>query len=160
MTRERILTNLFTSKEFIQCIDKMDPASLRDELKAEVGLILCEMDEAKLIGLAERGELKYYTVRIIINQIQSKSSPFYKKFRIPVMPAEFLPELPDTGYDDSGDRAISEIENLYWYDAELMKMYAEHGTYRKIEQLTGIPFESVYKTITRACKEIKMKVAV
>ena len=203
MTRAQILSDLFTSKDFTQCISKMEPVSLQDELKAEVALILCEMDEDKLIGLAERDELKYYTVRIIINQIQSKSSPFYKKFRklgisystvyklqstshetfdLSRIDARFAKEEHDElyctkdtvtdkiqaalseqmpeEYDDKPDRAIAEIDKLYWYDREIMKLYAEHGTYRKIEEVTGIPFESVYKTVRRCCKEIKMKVAI
>lgn len=191
MTRDKILSDLFTSKEFIQCIAKMEPVELQEELKAEVALVLCEMNTEKLMGLAERNELKYYTVRIIINQIQSKSSPFYKKFRKSPLTCKLVitdferldlnaDQIHEEGikpvyvhlynemqkalhdnqkYDDRSDRAIAEIENLPWYDREMLKLYAEYGTYRKIEEITQIPWESAYKTIKKACKEIKSKIA-
>lgn len=175
MTKNEILSELFTSKDFNQCIRKMKPESLQDELKAEVALILCEKPEDLIIGLADRKELRFYTVRIILNLIQSNTSPFYKKFRdTETLLFDDLPIgttsntgfnqnknhkifIEDNGYDDRKDNAISEIDNLYWYDREILKLYAEHGTYRKVEEITGIPFESIYKTIQKNCKIIRAR---
>lgn len=165
----------------------MKPEYLQDELRAEVALILCEKPEDQIIELWRLEKLKFYTVRIIINLIQSNSSPFYKKFRGSYSPDigyierllnKYEDSPPDDAveqfqvfktyseslkchdnYDDSKDRAIAEIDNLYWYDREILKLYAEHGTYRKVEEVTGIPFESIYKTVQRGCKQIRLKVA-
>lgn len=199
MSRDKILSDLFTSKDFTSCISKMNPANLQDELKAEVALILCEMEDEKLIGMANRNELKFYTVRIILNLIQSSTSPFYKKFRsgftvmndmatinqdifsvigndldileswdgngdnnVQYKKAKYLKnefiKMNDDSYDIRKDLAIAEIDNLYWYDREILKLYIQYGTYRKIEEITGIPFESIYKTTQNACKLIRDKV--
>jgi hypothetical protein len=81
MTRQQILTNFYLSPEVNECINKQDPEHLRDDLKSELFAVLCELDEPFLIGLHQRKELKFYAVRIILNMIQSNTSPFYKKFR-------------------------------------------------------------------------------
>jgi hypothetical protein len=182
MTKNEIIAELFVSDDFNKCIRKMEPANLRDDLKAEVALILCEKDADLIIGLHERKELTYYTVRIIINMIQSKTSPFYKKFRaISLMPISSfyfhssdevdndsigtvlqdihtIHDIP-CGYDDRSDRAIEAIDDLYWYTKEILKLYGELGTYRAVEEATGIPFESIYKTVQKGCKEIRKRVA-
>lgn len=194
--RDKILTDLFKSKEFNDCISKMKPEHLQDDLKGEVLLILCEMEEGKLMDLHYKGVLRFYTVRTILNLIQSTTSPFYKKFRLKSYDLgvlrdqttyEICSELCDspefdnmelTKYatrfsynsiaedlDEVKERqlkeclALDEVDNLYWYEREIVKLYLELGTYRSVEEATGIPFESVYKTVSKACKEIKKKVA-
>lgn len=193
--RDKILTDLFKSKEFNDCISKMRPEHLQDDLKGEVMLILCEMEEGKLMDLHYKGVLRFYTVRVILNLIQSSTSPFYKKFRMSgfdltsikssVMSGSYdfsLLEAMDSeninlvhrkvleaiSFEDLGEQkekqlkeclALDEIDNLYWYDREIVKLYLELGTYRAVEEATGIPFESVYKTVIKSCRQIKKKVA-
>lgn len=98
MTRDQIITALFKGKNFNQCIGKMEPEHLRDDLKMEVMAIVCEWTEERILGLYSRGELEYFVVRVILNQIQSNTSPFYRKYRSVIL-----------GYiEDVGDAA----ENL------------------------------------------------
>ena len=85
MGKNEIVAELYQSKEFNDCINRMEPDHLRDDLKAEVALILLETEERKLLEIHAAGALKFYTVRIILNLIQSKSSPFYKKYRLPII---------------------------------------------------------------------------
>lgn len=196
--RDKILTELFKSKEFNDCISKMRPEHLQDDLKGEVMLILCEMEEGKLMDLHYKGVLRYYTVRVIINMIQSNTSAFYRKYRRTSVDLNSLLIDPGCIQDlqreimDSGDSfminhsktlnaflehtsdntsyqlddrqlkeglALDEIDNLYWYDKEIVKLYLELGTYRAVEAETGIPFESIYKTVQKSCNQIKKKVA-
>jgi hypothetical protein len=162
MTKNKIISDLFVSKDFNSCIGKMKPEHLQDDLKAEVALILCELPEEKVIQLHNNGGLKFYTVRIILNQIQSNSSPFFKKFRQQNLDISEVNETDieqGVDYNPKKDAAIVAIDGLPWYDREIVKMYAIHGTYRAIEKETGIPFESIYKTVQKACKAIRKKVA-
>lgn len=159
MTRNQIITQLFTSLDFKSCIKKMKPEHLQDELMAEVGLILCEKPELMIIELWELGKLKFYTVRIILNLVQSTTSGFYKKFRVNNLELSQIIEPIITEYDSRKDHAMDEIENLYWYDREILKLYAEHGTYRKVEEVTGIPFESIYKTVQKGAAAIRRRLA-
>lgn len=81
-TKNEIITAMYNSKEFNDCINKMEPDHLRDDLRAEVILILLETADDKIMKLHEQKDgLKFYTVRIILNLIQSKTSSFYKKYR-------------------------------------------------------------------------------
>ncbi len=165
MGKNEIVTELYNSKEFNDCISKMEPEHLRDDLKAEVTLILLETEERKLIEIHAAGALRYYTVRIIMNLIQSKTSLFYKRYRQQVAEVtdRFIAEQ-DQDFEerltreDIEDRAMREIDNLYWYNAGVVKLYLKHGNYRAIEEDTGIPYSSAYKTIKKSFQEIKQKV--
>ena len=93
-TKNQIIEELYRSKEFNDCIGKMEPEHLRDDLKAEVALILLETPDTKIAGLSEQGNLKFYAVRIILNLIQSKTSTFFKKYR-----SYFVEIDPNYNYD-------------------------------------------------------------
>jgi hypothetical protein len=163
--RNEIVTELYNSKEFNDCIGKMEPDHLRDDLRAEVALILLETEDKRLIEIHTAGALKFYTVRIILNLIQSKTSLFYKRYRQQAaeitdrfMADEQLDIEERMTREDMEDQAMKEIDNLYWYNAGIVKLYLKHGNYRAIEQDTGIPYSSAYKTIQKSFQEIKQKV--
>jgi hypothetical protein len=186
MTRNEIIEELFTGKNFNDCIAKMEPAHLRDDLKQEIAVIICQWTDAKVIGLHQEGSLEYYVVRVIINQIQSSSSEFFKKFR--KQNYVFIDDVQDiheeqisiewdpkrkhkyligaTSDIDIAERllreeledyTIEQIESLYWYDAEMIKMYLKHGTYRAIMQETKIPYISCYKNIQKSLETLRQK---
>lgn len=189
-TRNVIIERLFTGKNFNDCLQKMEPAHLRDDLKMEVALVVCEWPDEKVVGLHKRGELDYFVVRVILNQIQSKTSPFFKKYRricetyIEDTTNSFLGNgegatidrhyanisaqvnLADKQVEDQGERLIREqledytlveINNLYWYDAALIRLYLKHGTFRAIQDATKIPYISCYKNIQKSLETLRMK---
>jgi hypothetical protein len=45
LNKEQIIEQLYLSKNFNDCISKMQPIELQDDLKAEVILVVCELDE-------------------------------------------------------------------------------------------------------------------
>jgi hypothetical protein len=163
--KNEIVAELFISKEFNDCIGKMEPEHLRDDLRAEVALILLETEETKLIDIHRGGGLRYYTVRIIMNLIQSKTSLFYKLYRQQVveitdryMKGEDQDIETRAAKEELEDKAIKEIDNLYWYNGEMVRLYLKYGNYRAIQQNTRIPYSSAYKTIQKSFEEIKQKV--
>jgi hypothetical protein len=162
--KNEIVAELFISKEFNDCIEKMEPEHLRDDLRAEVTLILLETNEGKLIDIHRSGGLKFYTVRIILNLIQSKTSLFYKMYRqqLAELNDRFAYEVTDVEEratrEEVEEKALSEIDNLYWYNKEMVRLYLQHGNYRAIEEITRIPYSSAYKTIQKSFQEIKQKV--
>jgi hypothetical protein len=166
VTKNEIVAELFQSREFNECIGKMEPEHLRDDLRSEVILILLESPEEKIRQMHERGgqELKYYTVRVILNLIQSKTSKFYKQYRQQLIEItdKFTCEEQDIqereNREQLEEKAISEISNLYWYNKELLQLYMKHGNYRAIEEKTRIPYSSAYKTIQASIEQIKQKV--
>ena len=50
------------------------------------------------------------------------------------------------------------IEDLYWYDKQMLELYIQLGNYRAIEKATGIPYSSAFKTVQKVIKELKEKV--
>lgn len=55
-------------------------ADLQDIVQ-EVYLILLEYDDEKIADLWENGEMRFFLARIISNQLNSVTSPFYTKYR-------------------------------------------------------------------------------
>lgn len=60
--------------------------------------------------------------------------------------------------ESSEDIAIEEIDKLHWYNKGLIELYIQHGNFRAIQNVTGIPYPSAYKTIQKSLREIKTKV--
>lgn len=163
MTRNQIIERLFTGDNFNQCIQKMEPDHLRDDLKMEIISVVCEWPEEKVIQLHQDNALEFYVVRVILNQVKSKTSPFAKKYRAPV--SEIKKEVPLVTEDteerrmreELEDTAMEEIGRLYWYDAEMIRLYLKLGSFRAIEEHTGIPFISCYKNIKKSLGILKKK---
>lgn len=141
----------------------MEPAHLREDLRQEVILIICELPDEKLIGLYERGELEFYTVRVMLNHLKNSSNSFSKKFRNICHPLPEKDIKDDIDFEERKIRemieemAIQEIDKQYWYNKGLIALYCKHGNFRAIEKETGIPWPSVYKTIRNTFNEIKNK---
>lgn len=163
MTKNQVIEALFLGKNFNDCLSKMDPVYLREDLKMEVIAAVCEWPEEKILDLHQEGKLEFYVVRVIINMLSNKYSPFFKKFRVQTLEltnmeiAELYAIDEREKREDMEDRVIAEIDQLHWYSATMMKLYMEKGNYRALEEATGIPFISCYKTIQKAFKVLKQK---
>ena len=53
---------------------------LRD-LAQMVYLVLCEYEDEKILELWNNGEIRFFIARIIMNNLNSKSSPYYRIIR-------------------------------------------------------------------------------
>ena len=161
--KDKILSELFTSKEFHLAINKMEPECYREDLKQEVFLVLCSTDSQKILQLHESKQLKFYATRIMLNMIQSKTSRFFYSFRknTPVELSNNLPikdEQYDTSIDDTINKVEESIDELSWYKKELFKLYVEYNcNASKLSRETRIPIRSIYQTIKEIKKEIKTK---
>ena len=119
------------------------------------------MTEEKLLSLHESKGLEFYTVRVIINEIRNPNNSFAKKYRGMSEEIKNEPHSPDPDFKERGmleelqQVAISEIQNLYWYDKELLLTYLRLGSYRAISEYTGIPVTSVYNSIKKSMKAMK-----
>lgn len=185
MTRDQIIEQLFTGKNFRDAIAKMAGPRLQEDLKMEVISRILEQPEEKIRGLHDRKQLEWYTARIIVNEVGNKYSQFNKKFK--VAHVEYLEgsDLSDDGRNERGwkafkpqngiaveiddiqvrevrelqeAQAIAAIEGLEWYDKELVRLYIKVGSYRAIEAETHIPWESAYKSIQKSLKIIRCQV--
>lgn len=79
--RDKVLGDLWASPELATALGKMEPFELREDLRQELFLVLCELPEDKLQGLSERGELRWYAVRVMLTMVKSDRSAFYNTHR-------------------------------------------------------------------------------
>ena len=161
MVKNKILAEYWTLKEVNDAFAKMQPEELQYDLKAEVFLVLCEMNEEKLIGLYERNELKFYIVRIMLNMIKSDRSNFYKSYR---NYTEYVDNDTETEIDfdklDLVDKLSKNLEGLHWYNATLLKLYAIDfkKNAKELSRKTGIPYMSIIRTINKTKKQMKQNI--
>ncbi len=189
LTKNQIIAELFVSQEFNHCISRMHPDYLRDDLKAEVAVVLCEMDGSLVRQLHSQQKLTFYIMRVMMNMVKSNSSPFHKKYRQICKDANFERDtdneentssystlrdidkidmlLVNQGHIDMFARmekekveeiVLDEIEKLHWYEHDLLMLYIKVGTYRAVEKETGIPHESVGKTLKSTGRKIRKRV--
>lgn len=82
MIISKIITEIETSGLLRELCENIRVSSNDiDDLMQEIYLILLEYDRDKLIELYEKKQLKFFMVRIIQNQYNSKTSPFYRKYK-------------------------------------------------------------------------------
>lgn len=53
----------------------------RDDLLQECYLILLEYDQQKIEDIYNKGDIKFFLSKIVCNQYNSKTSPFWKKYK-------------------------------------------------------------------------------
>jgi hypothetical protein len=160
MVKNEILTQYWTSKEVNDAFEKMHPEELRYDLKAEVFLVLCEMENDKLVGMFERNELKFYIVRIMLNMIKSDRSTFYKNYR---NYTEFVDQdFVSDDYDKTNmfEKLEANMEGLHWYNKEILKLYAIDfkKNAKELSRKTGIPYMSIIRTINKTKKQMKTNI--
>lgn len=156
MDRNGIISELWESADLNEALTKMKPVEIQEDLKSELFLIICEIDEAKLIDLYDKKQLKFYIVRIMLNLVQSSKNKFFKNYRN-------FEEYNETEKPDEQDEPIEVmefIEGLYWYQKEILKLYTFdfNKNAKELSRQTGIPYMSLIRTLNQTKKELKKKI--
>lgn len=170
--RDKILTDLFRSQDLANCIAKMDHRHLHDELKSELFVVLSALPYEKIIGMKERNELNFYIFATIRNMVNSGTSKFHKEFRqsgLNCYTVDYQGQEASEPIDTLAERLRREqqsedevrqmhtvIDEMYWYDKAIIKLYLEHQSIRKVAKKLDIPPSSIKSTLDR-CKEIIRK---
>ena len=163
-TRNKITQELYTSKEIASAIGKMQPASLRNELRQEMFLSLCSITDEKFFNLYENGALKFWLVRCMLNMIRSTTmnQPFFRNFRAKSESLEGFENIPNEEPDDKEEREklFNLIEenrkDLHWYENQLLDTWVDLGFNQKeVYRKTKIPYMSIVKTISAIKLKLK-----
>lgn len=139
MTKNEIITALFLSKDFDDCINSRCPPHLKEDFKAEIALILCEKKESLLVDLYQRNQLKFFVVRIMLNQL-GNNGPFYKKHRMIINIAPF---------DSQTSNEIDRTSETY-FDSIFSKEQLSERDEQYIDRLQKEEFEDVLIAKVRA----------
>jgi hypothetical protein len=155
MDKNKIIEQYWLNDEVNEAFAKMQPEELQYDLKVEVFMVLLEMEELKLFGLYERGEIRFYIVRTMLNMIKSGRSGFWKKYR---------------NYTEYNGKEVAEIENisvidlmeqgiekLHWYQKEILNLYTFNfnKNAKELSRQTGIPYMSIIRTLKQTKSELK-----
>jgi DNA-directed RNA polymerase specialized sigma subunit len=155
MDKNKIIEQYWLNDEVNQAFAKMQPEELQYDLKVEVFMVLLEMDDEKLFGLYQRGEIRFYIVRTMLNMIKSDRSQFWKKYR------------NYTEYEDSEQVEVEQnsvidimengIEKLHWYQKEILNLYTFefNKNAKELSRKTGIPYMSIIRTLKQTKNELK-----
>lgn len=148
---------MYADPDVANAINKMDPEQLREDLRQEIFLVLCEKPEADILQMYRDGWLKFFIVRTMLNMIKSDRSTFWYKYRRQFEEVlENMQKVNPVNGDEHRDtiRIKSAVESLHWYESKLIEIYASNGqNIAQISRDTGIPYRSLFKTI----KKVKIK---
>lgn len=153
MNSKSLLEGIYRSKQLNDCLERID-AEIRQDVLQHAFLYLLERDESFIVALNERGKLSNYVVKVLFNLAHMSRSTFRKT----KLKEELPGELPDLAQEMEEPIELPNLDSLYWYEAKMLELYAEHRSYRKIEALTGIDSTSVFHTIKKARKTLKKQI--
>ena len=146
-----IIEEIYRSEDLRECLSRIRPVEVQQDVLQHVFMELLEKDPELIIDLHTRHQLKKYVVTMLFNSVKWERSSFNK-----MSSKEILFETFNDICEEQPEVTLKvPLEKIYWYDAKLLELYAEHGTYRKVAEITGLEFTGIFKTIQKAKKEIK-----
>ena len=163
LTKNDIIQSLYTDKDIDNAIKKMQPIELQDDLRQEMFMVLCEMQEEKFMSMHQNGFVKFYLVRTMLSMIKSDRSTFFNKFRRTFTEWTEKHDAPDSSDTIQADEIAIKLQDslkvLHWYELELLRLYSENGqNIMSLSRDTGIPYRSLMKTIKKTRTLLKYKI--
>lgn len=142
----------------------------KPELISEIAISFLSNEE-KVNKALKGGYFNYYFIRVVKNQVHSKTSPFHKNCRktntqaIPVDEIDIEDEQDDLSYkmlNEAQNDILNDVlegTKTTWFEAEIFRLYFDEGlTYRAIEAETGIDHSLCWVTIKKLKQRIKKQI--
>ena len=85
MTKYEIIDELCKNSTVEKIVNKLVSSSKNrfdfpDDLIQDIYVLLLEKDEDLIVNLYNKGELGFYLLKVVRNQLLSKNSPYYTKY--------------------------------------------------------------------------------
>lgn len=126
-------------------------------------LYKCKQDRIKEI--IKNGDMRWYIIRIMVNQFHSKTSRYYYKYKKyyeyhTTTTIECL-SADNTEYNIKEKQEVEDrlewveekLKDLYWFDAEVFRIYyAENHSLNSMQKATKINRNTLHKAITNVKK--------
>lgn len=138
----------------------MQPFELQDELRQELGLILCKIPDEKLFEMSQTQYLLAYTLRSIVNMAKSGKSSFFYKFRKPMQQTiSFEPwhEGLDAPYEQTHVDIQTEIGKLPENEQLCIRYYMQERSLSHVSRETGVHKNVAKQSVSRAMEKIKAR---
>ncbi len=173
-----VLLKIYESKEITECLKRITRKDLADDIKQYVFLQLFERPESEIQDLHDRGKLKAYIVKMIYNTDRFKDSPFTRQYGFnrnvkeiterdhPIDESDNEEELFQMEQARLIEEFVSEIDRkieigvplnqlpLKPLEVDMVRLYSDHGNFRLVEALTGIPRTTIHRAVQKAKKAI------
>jgi hypothetical protein len=160
MDKESILNNFYKDPVIDKVINYITEGSeLKDDLKQEVFIILLEMPEKRIVEAFTNNYLLYLYINILKKQWNSKTSPFYKKYK--KEGENKVDELPDLVDDNMNEiekktnneiilgRVFTIINTMKVVDRELLYMYYKLDKYNPYDGRLKYKEKASYKNLEK-----------
>lgn len=179
MNFDKIISDHYNNPEVVSFFKKI-AGDWWEELRQDVFLILCEYNKDKIIDMNSKKALKFFIVRITLNQYRSKNSKFYyqniknNNLGIALTNDDMVKSadailFSNQIYDTQGEsayeiieRRIQNVENviedLRYFEREVLKLYLELGTYKNVSLKTGIPIRTIANGVKNAIINVKSNI--
>ena len=131
-----------------------------DDLIQEAAMVILEMDEQKWTKVNDGGYVRFYIVRTMMTMATSPRSTFARTHGLFAHNKQ-VPDIADDadGYDweQEDDMTIIEalLDSYHWYDKEVLRLWIQEGSYRKVAAKTDIPFKSIGNSVRRTLDQLK-----
>lgn len=165
MVRSYISKNYNAIKEIACTIAKKSKYDC-EELCHLIMLNLLESDPQKIEPIIKKNQLRYWIVRMMMNQYNSKTSPFHYTYRKPAERHRLAKQDIALWYDSDIQKKIedeekidfinSTLSELPYFDKTVTEIYYEHQhSLRTMSKATGISRTTLFKALKRTKNEIK-----
>lgn len=151
MEAKQIIEELYRSKDLKECLAKIRPVDIQQDVLQYVFTELLMKDDEMVIDLYRRNKLMAYVAKMLYNMVRWERGTFRKSLTKEVIVDTFV----DIAYEESIDEIQVPLEKIYWYDAQILELYAKYGTYRAVAEITGINHVSIFHTVKKAKEAIK-----
>ena len=136
-----------------------------DDLFSFVIEELYKCDQDRIDEIIKNGDMRWYIIRIMVNQYHSKTSRYYYKYKKyyeyhTTTTIECL-SADNTQYTIKDKELVEErlewieekLKDLYWFDAEVFKIYYREGfSLNQMQKETKINRNTLHKAITNVKK--------
>lgn len=156
--RDALITCLYTSKVLDESINGMAKGKeMREELKQELFLRICELDPEELERIYENEYLDYYIIRTLRNMFDSKTSQFYTRIKRGILErSNYEIDVTNTPDETYSEVSVEDaMKKLNWFEQQVIELYSEHGNMAKIADITGTSPVYVAAVLASARKKLK-----
>ena len=136
-----------------------------DDLLSFVIEELYKCDQERINEIIEKKQMTFYVARVIINQYNSKTSRYYYKYNkyYEYHVTQIVEQISEDKIDDIIEEKMliekrlnwinKKLKNLYWFDAEVFKIYYKEGfSLNQMQRETKINRNTLHKAITNVKK--------
>lgn len=163
--RNKIIECLYKSERLDKVIKnivgKRDTADeLREELKSELFVVLCELKDHEIVEIYNNRYLDFYIIRTIQNMFYSGGSFFQTHIKTSIVDRMsydhiFEEEQENAQAQHDINKALS---CLNWFERQVLDLYVEHGSIKKIVEITGVSYRYAQDVFNATKHKVKTQI--